>query len=270
VKKLGIIGCGAIGSVVAYAVDRGEVKAELAALYDIVVEKCLDLSNKLLASKPLVCKSLDCLLSAKPDLVVEAASQEAVREYVPGILEQGISVVVLSVGALLDRDLYDKLLGICRSKGSRIYIPTGAVAGIDAIKAASLSGVKRIVLTTRKSPKSISSESLRKLGFNEEIREPTVIYEGTAEEAVKALPFNINVAATLRIASRAPVVVRVIADPSVTRNVHEILVESEASNLRIVVENRPHPENPKTSYIAALSAVQLLKQILEPGINIGT
>ncbi|MET1159494.1 MAG: aspartate dehydrogenase [Thermoprotei archaeon] len=269
-KRIGIIGCGAIGSVIADAVDNGVINAELAGLYDIIVSKCRELAGKLVNSKPRVCDSIDCLLELKPDIVVEAASQEAVREYVPKILDHGIEVVVLSVGALLDENLLKTIEEKCREKKVNVYVPSGAIAGIDAIRALSSIGIKRVVLITRKNPRSISRDSLEKLGFSGEIKEPTVIYEGPAEEAVKKLPANINVAATLKLASKAPVIVRFIADPSVGRNIHEIIVESSASKLHFIVENTPHPQNPKTSYLAALSAVELLRRLTSKGIIIGS
>ncbi len=268
-KRIGLIGCGAIGSVIARAIDDKTIDAELVAVYDVVIDKCRELVGRLSRVRPKICSVFEELLNIELDIVVEAASQEAVKQYVPKLLDKGVNVVVLSVGALLDNMLRRVIEEKSREKNVYVYIPSGAIAGVDAYKALSLVGVENVVLTTRKNPRSISRESLEKLGFKGEIREETTIYEGWAEEAVRVLPANINVAATLKLSTKAPVKVRFIADPSIDRNIHEIMVESRASRIYVRVENTPHPDNPKTSYLAALSAIQLLKQLTSTGIVVG-
>jgi len=268
--RIGIIGCGAIGSVLFKAFEDKVVDDELVALYDIYPDKCRELVEKSSNVKPVICSEFECLIRSKPDLVVEAASQEAVREYVPKLVSNGISVVVLSVGALIDEELRKTITEKCRETGARVYVPSGAIAGVDAITALSLEGIDRVILITRKNPRSISRESLEKLGFNQEIDRETIIFEGSAEEAVRRLPFNINVAATLKLASNAEVLVRFIADPSVDKNIHEIILESKTTKIHMVIENTPHPQNPKTSYLAALSAVKLLKKITSEALIVGT
>jgi aspartate dehydrogenase len=268
--RIGLIGCGAIGSIIYRAFLDGTIRGELVALYDIYPEKCRRLVESSKDLKPVICSDLECLLEKKPDLVIEAASQDAVREYALKILENGSDLMVMSVGALLDEKLYGEIERVCREKGVRVYVPSGAIAGVDGFRAGSLSGVERVLLITRKNPRSISRESLEKLGVKGEITRETILFEGPAEEAVRRLPFNINVAATLRLATRAPVIVRFVADPSVDRNIHEIVFESKASRIHVRVENVPHPENPKTSYIAALSAIELLKRLTGSGVFIGT
>ncbi len=268
--RVGIIGCGAIGSVLFDAFDSGLIESDLIALYDIYRDKCREIVGRSTRIKPIVCEDIDCLIDTRLDVVVEAASQEAVRQYAEKLLSNKINLVILSVGALLDIDLKSRLEEIARKNNVKIYIPTGAIAGIDAVKAASIIGIDEILLITRKNPRSVSKNTLLELGFSEDIREETVIFEGSAEDAVKRLPMNINVAATLKLASRAPVYVKFILDPRIDTNRHEIIVRSKASELHIVIENAPHPENPKTSYIAALSAIQLLKQLGRTGLVIGT
>ncbi len=268
--RVGIIGCGAIGSVIAKALDSGLVGAELVALYDVVEVKCLRLAEGLRHSKPRVCRGFRELLGSGVELVVEAASQEAVREYVPKLLRAGISVVVLSVGALLNESFLREVREASKAGRSAVYVPSGALAGIDAVKAAALAGISKVTLITRKNPKSVSPEALRELGLGGEVREPTVVFEGSAEKAVKVLPFNINVAATLRLASRTPVHVRFVVDPSVERNIHEVVVESRAGRIYVRVENVPHPDNRKTSYVAALSAIELLRRLSSGYLIVGT
>jgi len=269
--RIGVIGCGAIGSVIVNAILRGEVKAELVALMDIYQEKCEGLLRKFSAKyNILVCRELEELLRVRPQLVIEAASQQAVRDYVPKILAEGIDVVVLSVGALLDEGLYKEVVEATNRGNTKVYVPTGAIAGIDAIKALRPLGIKRVVLRSYKNVKAFDREVLRRLGFSE-VEEVTKIFEGEGTVAVKLFPANVNVVATLALASGRIPWVEIYADPACEKNVHEIEVEGEASKIYVKIENVPHPDNPKTSYLAALSAVQLIKQLTEgAGLVIGT
>jgi len=268
--RVGVIGCGAIGSVIVEAVCRGEVKAELVALVDMYPEKCEELLKKCGKQGVAICKDMECLVNARPRLVIEAASQQAVRDYVPQLLAKGVDVVVLSVGTLLDEELYKTVLEASKGSGARVYIPTGAIAGVDAVKALASLGVKRVVLRTYKNAKAFDQATLKKLGFAE-VRERTKVFEGRGDVAVKLFPANVNVVAVLALASGRIPWVEVYADPALSVNVHEIEIESEASSIRVRVENIPHPSNPRTSYLAALSAIRLLKQLSEDTyIHVGT
>ena len=249
--RLAVIGCGAIGSEIVRAIREGVVRAHLVALMDLEPRRCEGLAR---GSNALVTTSLDALLATSPDVVVEAASQEAVRAYGPRILEAGKTLVVLSVGALLDRDTLEALRRAAERGGGRVYAPTGAIAGLDAVRAARLSGIERVVLRTRKPPRSLGVDA----------REPTVLYRGPASEAVKRYPFNVNVAAALALAAGMEPEVEIVADPAVDRNIHEVIVESRASRITIRVENVPSPRNPRTSYLAALSCIELLRRIASP------
>ncbi len=249
--RLALIGCGAIGSEIVRAIREGIVRAHLVALMDLEPSRCEGLAR---GSNALVTTSLDALLATNPDVVVEAASQEAVRAYGPRILEAGKTLVVLSVGALLDPEVRESLRAAAERGGGRVYAPTGAIAGLDAVRAARLSGVERVVLRTRKPPRSLGVD----------VREPTLLYRGPASEAVKRYPFNVNVAAALALAAGVEPEVEIVADPDVDRNIHEIIVESRASRITIRVENVPSPRNPKTSYLAALSCIELLRRIASP------
>ena len=270
-RRIGVLGCGAMGSLISRAIDEGTIaKAKLTALYDVISEKCLKLSRELGRVKPRVCRSFEEFLDAGVDLVVETASQEAVRNYAPEVVSKGVDLMILSVGALLDPELEGKLEDLARRTGAKIYVPSGAIAGVDGIAAASILGVERIRHVIRKAPSSFGEEVLRRFGIPPGLKEPRVIYRGKAEEAVKLFPANVNVVATLRLCSRAPVEVEVVVDPEVSGNVHEITVESRASRIHVKMENLRHPENPRTSLIAALSAVRMLKRICDAGLIIGT
>lgn len=207
------------------------------------------------------------------DLVIESASQNAVRFIVPQALKAGCDVMVLSVGALADEELRTALFGLAKQHNCKLYFPSGAVVGIDGLNSASAAGISSVTLTTRKPPSGLmGAPYVVEHGIElDKLVKETVLFEGTASEAVKAFPANVNVAATISLAGIGfeQTRVRVIADPSLSRNVHEITVEGEFGKFSTRVENLPSPENPKTSYLAALSAVSTLKKILNP-VQVGT
>jgi aspartate dehydrogenase len=243
VKKVGIIGCGAIGTLIAEAVGNGIVKCDGLILYDYNNEKADQLARSLTIPVKVV-RSLDEMIKLKPSVIVEAASQQAAKEYIKRILKEDIELIVMSVGALLDLDV----------RSSKIHIPSGAIGGLDAIASAALAGISEVVLTTRKNPKVLDMNN----------REEKLVYEGTAREAVKLFPREINVAAALALAaSPEKVKVRIVSDPKVTRNVHEVKVKWKHGEMLLRFENEPHPENPRTSALAAWSAMRLLREILQ-------
>jgi len=243
VKRVGIIGCGVIGTVIAKAVDEGIVKCDELFLYDSNREKAENLRKSLHVDVEVV-RSLEEMLKAKPAVIVEAASQQAVKEYLPRILVENLELIVMSVGALLEMDV----------RSRKIHVPSGAIGGLDAVSSAALVGIDEVTLTTRKNPKT--------LDFNDEREE--IAYDGYAEEAVKLFPREMNVAATLALAARPKkVMVKVIADPKVNRNIHEVKVVWKHGYMLFRFENDPHPDNPKTSALAAWSAIKLLNELLQ-------
>lgn len=242
-KVAGIIGCGAIGTVIAKAIDNKIVDCDEILLYDIVSEKAEKLA-KSLSIKTVVVKNVNEMIRLNPKVIIEAASQQAAKENASKILDRNVHLIVLSVGALLDLKL----------KSNKIHIPSGAIGGLDAISSASLTGINEAILTTRKNPRS--------LGRND--KKETTIYEGLADEAVKIFPENINVAATLALAVQpAKLKVRMVSDPKVQKNVHEIKIKWKDGEMSFKFINETHPENPKTSTLAAWSAINMLKSLLE-------
>jgi aspartate dehydrogenase len=242
-KIVGIIGCGVIGSLIATAVDNRVMKCDELILYDWNYEKAENLRNSLHV-KTKVVKGLEELLSAEPTVIVEAASQQAVKEYLPRILKENVQVIVMSVGALLEMDV----------RSNRIHVPSGAIGGLDAVSSASLAGIEEVTLTTRKSPQTLDLDNRRE----------KIAYDGYAEEAVRLFPREMNVAATLALAVRPKRVrVKVISDPKAKKNVHEVKLSWKHGHMLFRFENDPHPDNPKTSALAAWSAIELLKRLLE-------
>lgn len=261
-RRIAIIGCGSIASAIIEAVAGGKLPLEVTGLLDLEPAKCHSLRERL-GGGPLVAGGLEELLATGPGLVVEAASQEAVREHGEEILRRGIDLVVLSVGALLDRSTLERLLAAAREGSSRIYAPSGAIGGLDAVRAARHARITRLVLRTTKHPRS--------LGIEEWEGPPRLLYRGPAGEAVKRYPFNVNVAAALALAAGKEPLVEIVADPSVEANRHEVLVESAAGRMHLVFENRPSPRNPRTSLLAALSVIELLRRLSGvEGLEVGT
>lgn len=251
--KVGLIGCGNIGSVIAKAFDSGRIDGSLVSVYDIDISKAQNLVSNL-KSKPRIVKSINGLLRGT-DIIVEAASQDAVRDYALKVLSDRKSILIMSVGALLNEKLFGRMVSLAMKNNVRIYIPSGAICGVDGVKSAALGSIKRVLLQTTKPPKSIK-------GF-EHVRRRRVVFDGPAAQAVKLFPVNVNVSAVLSLAGvgAGKTRVRLIADPSVKRNIHEVFVSSRSGNLYSRVENIPAPDNPKTSYLACLSAIRTLRDI---------
>lgn len=267
--KIGILGVGAIGSAIARALDQSQVDAELIALADQDRARAEALSAELAVHPPVV--SLDQMIE-RSDLAVEAASQAALSAFVPRALARGRDTLILSVGGLLG---HEEWFGEAREKGCRIYVPSGAIAGLDAIKSASMGRIESALLTSRK-PVAALQGSQYVIDQNlalESLREDTVIFEGLAEEAACAFPATSNVAASLRLAldspTPVPVRVRIVAVPGGNENVHEIRVRGEFGRLTVRVENVPSKTNPRTSQLAAFSAIATLKNLTR-SLRIGT
>ncbi len=263
--KIGIVGCGAIGkSLAKYIVKDLSGKAVLSALYDIDQKQCVRISLRLTVA------TLGELIK-KSDLVIESASGKAAFVIAKSALGQGKDVMIMSVGGVLDR--FGELEKIAQAKKAKIFIPSGALAGIDGLKASRISKIKKVVLTTYKNPLSFSGVkyiSDKKINLAK-IKKDKVLFFGPAAQAVKYFPQNINVAAVLALAGigKEKTKVKIIASPLAKRNIHEILVESNAGLVRARTENILHPDNPKTSFLAVLAAAATLKQILAPA-RIGT
>jgi aspartate dehydrogenase len=272
-KRVGLLGCGTIGSQLAIAIDSGKVaNATLVSLFDMIGSTSQSLKSKMQRS-PDVYSNFVKFASSDIDIVVEAASQDAVREFGKEILEAGKDMMIMSVGALADNAILSELTQIASEKGCRIYVPTGAIAGIDAIRSVK-HFLESVTLTTTKSPKALEGapffeSSSIKL---KDVVKRTVVYEGSASEAVKAFPANVNVAAILSLAGIGvdKTKVRIVADPTATTNQHEIVATGSFGQLHITINNVPSPGNPKTSLLAVLSAIECLRSICDDGMRIGS
>ncbi len=195
------------------------------------------------------------LIAARPALVVECASHEAVRETVPALLAAGIDVVVTSIGALADAGLVAALDAAAAAGNARLTVASGAIGGLDALRAARLAGLDRVVYEGRKPPlawRGTPAEQAVDLG---RLTAEAVIYEGTAQGSAVLYPKNANVTAAVALAGVGfeRTQVRLIADPAATGNGHALWAEGAFGRFRITLDNAPLPDNPKTSWLAALS-----------------
>lgn len=263
-KKIGIIGCGAMGSQIAlYLQSRFRDKAIVSALSDIDSARAKWLANKI-RPRPLVAGIEDVI--KKSDLVIEAASAEISGQIAEEAITLHKDVLIMSTGGLLDKlHLFEK----ARLKGIRIYIPSGAICGLDGLASASVGKIKKVILTTRKPIQGFrGSQYLAKHNIIlEKIGKETLLFSGSARDAIKYFPQNINVAVTLSLCGVGPdkTMVRIFTSPVYTRNIHEILVEGQFGRFFTRTENVPSKENPKTSQLAIFSAMAKLKEILETG-----
>ena len=208
------------------------------------------------------------LLERAPDAVLEAASHEAVREHLVPLLRAGISVVVLSAGALADRSLHQAAEAAARSSGARLRVPSGGIGGLDALNAACLAGVDEVSIQVAKPPAAWKGIAfVERLGLRlDALAEAQVLFEGPAREGVPHFPQNVNIAAVLSLAGIGMdrTRLRVVADPALKLNTHTIRVSGRTGRFTIVLENVPTPDNPKTSWLACCSAVDALRSLAAP------
>lgn len=204
----------------------------------------------------------DGLLAWRPDVVLEAASHDAVGEHLVPLLTAGVTVVVLSAGALADDRLRTDAEAAAERTGALLYVPSGGIGGLDALKTACLAGVDEVTIRVAKPPaawKGIAYVEAR--GFNlEGLTGQLTLFAGPAREGVPHFPQNVNIAAVLSMAGIGfdRTRLEVVADPFLKLNTHTIRVSGKSGRVTLVLENVPAPENPKTSWLACYSALAAL------------
>jgi aspartate dehydrogenase len=253
VPRIGLIGWGAISRALADALVRNEVAA------DIVVIGTRGEPEQPPAGAMLIRHPAE-LAACRLDMVIEAAGREAVEPWGMAALEAAGQYVVCSTGAFADPGILCRLVAQARTTGGRIVIPAGAIGGLDALAAAAYSGLDLVTHTIRKSPiswRGASPELDRKL---QRCGQSVLLYEGAARQAALDFPRNANVVATVALAGIGFERTRVmlVADPSATGNGHHICASGGFGSLEFRIENLPLPENPKTSWITALSLARLI------------
>jgi aspartate dehydrogenase len=270
-KRIGLLGCGAIGTDLALAIDSGKIPAKLTHVYDFSKDASGKLVSKL-QNKPVITENVGLLAAAPVDLIVEAASQDAVRDNALTVLQNRKDLMIMSVGALLDESILEIITEGCRDFNKKVYLPSGAIVGLDGVRAVK-DELDFITLVTTKNPKALKGAKFfdtSKINLDE-LKEPVTIYEGAAQEAVKLFPANINVAALLSLAGigSTKTRVKIVADPLTDKNIHEIQAIGKFGKFSIKVENVPSQSNPKTSRLAILSAIECLRRICDDDAQIG-
>jgi aspartate dehydrogenase len=266
--RIGIIGCGAMGGEIARACDgRLSGYLELVAICDTDGEKACAVNGSL--NKKADILSIDELIVVS-DLVVEAAAASVSAMIVEKCVDAGKDCLVMSVGALLAHtDLLERANGL----GISIYMPSGALCGVDGLKSASGGRIDSVTLTTRKPPRALEGAPYikdRKIDLGA-IKNETVIFDGKASEAVRAFPANINVSAVLSLAGigAEKTRVRIVASPEYTRNTHEVEIKGDFGTITTKTENVPSVKNPKTSSLAIYSAIATLEGVAK-SVRVGT
>jgi aspartate dehydrogenase len=207
-----------------------------------------------------VVESLADLLALHPDIVAEVAGQQAVAEHGPDVLRRGFDLLVISVGALAEPALLERLKTAAREGNSRMLLPAGAIGGIDAIAAMRFGGLTSLRYRSRKPPAAWRGSPAEKVADLDKLTGRTVLYRGTAGEAALLYPQNANVAAAVALAGLGfdKTQVELVADPDAPGNVHEIEAEGAAGRFAIQLQGKPSRSNPKTSALAALSVARAL------------
>lgn len=269
-KRVALLGCGYIGTQLALAVDSGMIPARLERVYDVSEEASRALIAKL-DSKPQITENPHLLSYPPVDIVVEAASQAAVRDVALSVLQNRRDLMLMSAGALMDESIRDVLEDACGDYQSKIYLSSGAVGGLDAISAVR-DRIEHVSITSTKNPASLRGAPHFDIeGVDvESIKGRTVLYSGGATEAVRRFPANANVAGAVSIAAGQEADVTVVADPHTAHNTHTIRIRGEFGSMEFETRNVPEPANPRTSRLAALSAVRTLYNYCSGGIKVGT
>lgn len=266
VKSIGIVGCGAIGKALLKAFDSGKLAVSVAGVTSRTEAAARDFLSTLGKPVPYLDRAT---LIARSDLVVEAAGQGVVAELAREVFAARKELMVISVGALLD---HPEIMEEARRTGCKLYIPSGAIAGLDGIKSAAIGQITHVTITTRKPPEGLEGApylvergiSLR--GLSEERQ----VFTGTAREACRGFPANVNVSAAVSLAGIGPdrTRIRILAVPGLKRNCHDVEVEGDFGRLLVHVENVPS-ENPRTGRLTALSIIRSVQDAAD-SVRIGT
>jgi aspartate dehydrogenase len=258
-----VAGLGAIGLTVARRLDQGAVpgiRLVAAAARDADKARLITAAFR---SPPTLLPLAE--LAAAADIVVECLPASLFAAVAEPVIANGGTLVPLSVGALLKHiDLIER----ARQSGARILVPTGALLGLDAVRATAEGNIRSVRMVTRKPPQGLAGAPLikeRNIALDG-LTEPLLVFQGSAREAIAGFPANVNVAVALSLAGIGPDQTRVEiwADPTVTHNTHSIVVSSDSAELNMTIQNIPSRENPRTGRITALSALALLRRLTAP------
>lgn len=261
--KLAVGGLGAIGLAVAARVDAGALPGIVLTAVSARDEARARERVAGFASRPAVVSLQG--LAELGDIVLEAVPARHFPEIAQAAIERGRIFMPLSVGQLL---AHMPLVERARTTGARILVPTGALLGLDAVRAVAEGAVASVRIITRKPPRGLAgAPHLAANGISVEgLESPRKVFEGSARDAIRGFPANVNVAVALSLAGIGPdaTTVEIWADPGVDRNVHTIEVRSDSSDLSMTIANIPTAENPATGKVTALSAIAALRRLTAP------
>ncbi len=258
-ERVGIAGLGAVGMACAKALDAGIKGLSLAAVSARDLERA-GARTRDFATPPRVVGAAS--LHEHAGIIVECVPASAFREVALPAIDAGCTFITISVGALLSHwDLVDR----AEERGARILVPSGALLGLDAVQAARLGVIDSVRMVTTKPPNGLAGAPYVEEGDIDldALDAPTRIFSGSAREGAAAFPANVNVAAALGLAGLGPdeTQLEVWADPNITRNQHEIIVESDSARMELRIQNVPSSENPRTGRIVAHSVLATLKKL---------
>jgi aspartate dehydrogenase len=264
-KSVGIVGCGAICRALLQAAENGKLQVRIAGVTSRTEEKGRAFLSAF--ARPPAYLSLAELIAAS-DLIVEAAGGNVVPELAKKVFAAGKDLMVISVGALLS---HPEVIEKSREMGCRLYLPSGAIAGLDGIKSAAVGEIAHVTHTTRKPPQGLEGapylvdRGISLVGLQEEKE----VFAGSVRDACRGFPANVNVMAAVSLAGIGPdqTRARILAVPGLTRNCHDIDVEGEFGRLHVHIENIPS-ENPKTGKLTALSIIRAVQDAVDP-VRIG-
>jgi aspartate dehydrogenase len=257
--RVGLIGCGGIAQDVVAALRGQSVPNDVQIVGALARPGRSDAARQKLPDVDIF-EALEDIASQRPVIIAEVASQQAVAEHGEQVLRSGIDLLVISVGALADAQLFDRLQSSAEAGNSRLLVPAGAIGGLDAIAAMRLGGLTFARYRSRKPPAAWRGSPAEKVVDLGKLATPTVLYTGSAREAALLYPQNANVAAAVALAGLGfeRTQVELVADPGAPGNVHEIEVEGSAGRFAIQLAGKPSRTNPKTSALAALSVARAL------------
>jgi aspartate dehydrogenase len=265
VESIGIVGCGVIGKALLRALAKGKLSARVAGVTSRAEKSAQEILSTLSSPPPYL--SLAELIESS-DLIIEAVGGFVVASLAEKVFAAGKDLMVISIGALLD---HPEVIEKARSTGCHLYCPSGAIAGLDGIKSASVGQITHVTHTTRKPPAGLEGAPyLAERGISlRGLQAETEVFSGSAREACRGFPANVNVTAAVSLAGIGPdkTRVRILAVPGLLRNCHDIDVEGEFGLLHVHIENVPS-ENPKTGKLTALSIVRAVQDVIDP-VRIG-
>jgi aspartate dehydrogenase len=265
-KSIGIVGCGTIGRALLNAVESRKLSVRIAGITSRTEKSAREFLSNLSDPPPYL--GLQELIGAS-DLIMEAAGGSVVPELAEKVFAGGKELMVISAGALLD---HPEIIEKSRRTGCRLYVPSGAIAGLDGIKSACIGQITHVTMTTRKPPNGLEGAPyLVQQGMSlADLTEEKEVFAGNAREACKGFPANVNVSAAVSLAGIGPdrTRIRILAVPGLERNCHDIEIEGEFGRLHVHIENVPS-ENPKTGKLTALSIIRSVQDVVDP-VRIGT